>query len=169
MQKMGKFVTALALATMLIALAPTVAATKPTPISGTLSGTVANSNLRMAGPNFMVSGTYTIIFSRALNGTCTGSAHLEVHFTGSTNIEGSCAFTGTASVGGKSGTGEAMVTFSGKGNALDLLSLAGQVHFVIVGVESTGLSGLHGVGSASASGAINAPFTGAYTLDASIE
>ena len=168
MDKKAKAATFLFLAGLLTLAAPAVVARSHQQQAGTLSGTVTGATARTDGSmNAFVNGTYKVAFTGVLDGSCSGTVHVAVHLsTGSSNIQGSCLFTGSATVGGVTRTGSAMVSFRGKGDAFELASLAGTVGFVVNGVQGTGLAGLHGEGSATATGAEFAPFSGSYSMAA---
>ena len=168
MDKKAKAATFLFLVGLLTLAAPAVVARSHQQRAGTLSGTVTGATARMdGGMNAFVNGTYRIAFTGVLDGSCSGTVHVAVRLsTGSSDFQGSCLFTGSATVGGVTRAGSAMISFRGKGNALELASLAGTVGFVVNGVHGTGLAGFHGEGSATATGAEFAPFGGSYSMAA---
>jgi hypothetical protein len=164
MNRQTKLLMPILVAALLLASAPLAGAHNSAPASGSLSGTTTGASVRYDGPNAFVKGTYAITFTGALSGTCVGSTHIEVHYVLWGTIQGSCMFTGTANAGGHSSSGTAMINFEGKGSIVDVLtSMSGSVKFVIVGNYNSGLRGLHGIGSASATGAVGSPFSGSYS------
>lgn len=127
-----------------------------------MSGSASGVSVTHRGFSLVASGSFTITVTGSLTGTCVGSGVIEVHWFGGANMHGSCLFTGTETVGGGSESGTAMISFSGKGS---VLGVTANVRMTVNGVHGTGLSNLHGEGSASASGSVQGSFSGTYSLE----
>lgn len=133
----------------------------PQHVSGSFSGTDSVTSVAHRGFNLVARGSFSLTVSGALSGTCSGAGAVIVHFLLWGQVSGSCLFTGTAMVDGVLESGEAMVSFSGSGNAI---GPSAHVRMVVIGIHGTGLAGLHGVGSASGSGGLHGPLSGSYQL-----
>ena len=132
----------------LLVLVPTMYASPPAPASGTFAnaGPPINEEVRTAGGNTIITGTYPFIVSGTFSGTALDETHIVLHPDGKFTFE--ITDTCTCTVGDTSGTVVSRLVGRGEGAAYQgewtVLSGTGglaNLHFQATFVGSPGVGG----------------------------